>query len=78
MQKNFENFSTQDILRLAKSPAGQQLMELLRSDHGQLMQSVQEKAQAGQMDQVKSSLFQLLADPRAQDLLRQLQEEHHG
>ncbi len=78
MQKNFEDFSAKDILRLAKSPAGQQLLQLLQSEHGQTMASVQKSAEAGQMQQAQQSLSQLLSDPQAMALLKQLQEEFNG
>ncbi len=78
MQKNFGDFSSRDILRLAQSPAGQQLMQLLQSDHGQVMQSMQKNAEAGQMEQVRASLAALMKDPQAMALLQQLQEDCDG
>ncbi len=77
MQKNFEDFSSQDILRLAKSPAGQQLMALLR-ENPQAMQEAQQNAESGQMEQAVRSLSQFLSDPKAKALLKKLQEDYHG
>ncbi len=76
--ENFDEISRQRILQMASSPAGQQLMQLLRSDHSKTMEAVTQKAEAGQMDQAKAALAALMADPKAMALLRQLQEEQDG
>ncbi len=77
MQKNFEDFSSQDILRLAKSPAGQQLLAMLQ-ENPQAMQQAQENARQGDMAQAAKSLSQFMSDPKTQALLKKLQEDYHG
>ncbi len=72
MQKNSEDFSVQEALRLAKSPAGQQLLAMLqRSDSGQLKQAM-DLAAAGDYTQAKDTLSSLLSSPEAKKLLEQL------
>ena len=72
MQKNSEDFSMQEALRLAKSPAGQQLLAMLRqSDSGQLRQ-VMDQAGAGDYAKASQTLSQLLSSPEAQKLLSEL------
>ena len=44
MQKNSDNFSMQEALRLAGSDAGQQLLALLRQSNGTQLQQAMEQA----------------------------------
>ncbi len=78
MKKNSENFSMQEIMRLASSPAGRQLMQLLQTDHTEAVDAVMQNAQTGQMEQAQQSLRAFLTDPKARALLQKLQEEYHG
>ena len=72
MQKNSENFSIQDAMRLASTPAGQELLSLLRrSDSAQLQQAAQ-LASAGNYTQAQQLLSGFLQDPEVQQLLFQL------
>ena len=72
MQKNSEDFSMQEALRLAQSPAGQQLLAMLRqADTGQIQEALTQ-ANAGDMKSAKKALNNLLADPEIQKMLRQL------
>lgn len=78
MEKKYQDFSMQDAMRLAKSDAGQQLLQLLRSGHGDAARSAMENTQNGDIIQAQKALQAFLSDPKAQALLRQLQEERHG
>ena len=72
MQKNSQDFSMQEALRLAQSPAGQQLLAMLKSaDSGQLRQAM-EQANAGDYTNASQTLNTLLSSPEAQKLLKQL------
>lgn len=72
MQKNSENFSIQDAMRLAATPAGQELIAMLqKGDTGQFQQAA-ELASAGNYAQARQMLSQLLKDPKVQSLLSQL------
>lgn len=62
----------QEAMRLAKSPAGQQLLAMLqRSDTGEI-QKAMDQAAAGDYAQAKQTMSSLLASPEIQKLLQQL------
>lgn len=72
MQKNSEDFSMQEALRLAKSPAGQQLLAMLRrKDKGQLQQAM-DLVTEGNYAQASQILGTLLSSGEAQQLLDEL------
>ena len=72
MQKNSEDFSMQEALRLAKSPAGQQLLAMLRqADTGQIQQAM-DQANAGDLKSARKTLNNLLADPEIRKMLGKL------
>jgi len=75
MDKN-PDFSMQDVMRLAASPAGQQLMKLLQQQSPSDLQSAMNSAAAGDYQKAKDSLSSLLSSPEAQQLLRQLGGGH--
>lgn len=72
MQKNFDNFSMQEALRLAKSDAGQQLLALLQQKNGSELQQAMDQAAAGDYEKVSKTLSAFLASPEAQALMKQL------
>ena len=65
-------FSMQEILRIASSPAGQQLICLMRQQGGREFQQVMEAAASGDYTQAKCAIENLLQDPKAQQLLKEL------
>ena len=72
MQKKSQDFSTEEIMGLAQSPAGQQLIALLRqSDPAKLQQAVTQ-AQSGDFSNAGQTLHDLLSSPQAQKLLKEL------
>lgn len=62
----------QEALRLAQSPAGQQLLALLQQKGGSGLQQAVERAAAGDYTQAKQALSALLNDPEAKKILEQL------
>ena len=78
MDKNYADFSMQEAMRLAQSEAGQQLLQLLRSNHSDAARSALEKAQDGDLNQAKQALQAFLSDPKTQELLQKLKEGNHG
>lgn len=78
MQKNCEDFSMQDALRMARSPAGQQLLALLHSADAEKLQQITQLAQAGDLASAGASLQSMLSSPQAQQLLKQMGENGHG
>lgn len=72
MAEKFNGFSTEDIMALAGSPAGQQLLSLLQQSGGAQLQSAADKAAAGDLTGAKELLTPLLRDPKIRALLGML------
>ena len=66
MQKNSQDFSMQEVMRLAKSPAGQQLLAMLQSTDSNKMQQAADLAAAGNYEQAAKKLQGVLSSPEAQ------------
>ena len=76
MAKNSQDFSVKEAQRLAKTPEGQKLMQLLQQkDSGQLQQAL-EKVSAGHYKEAGSTLQALLSPPEAKALIQQLGDKH--
>jgi hypothetical protein len=78
MQKNFDDKSMQQALRMAQSEAGKSLIQQLKTQNGPALDAAMAQAQAGNFDEVKKTMEKLLADPKFQSLLEQLREGSHG
>lgn len=78
MEKNLQNFSMEDALRLANSPAGQQLLALIRRSSGDRLSQAQQLASEGNSQDAAALLAPLLSDPEAQAILSQLRGDLHG
>lgn len=78
MEKNNGNFSMEQIQHLAQTDAAKKLMALLEESNSAASQTIRNSAKTGDMEQAKKSLSAFLADPRAQALLRQLEDQQHG
>lgn len=72
MQKNSDNLSLQEALRLAKSDAGQQLFAALRARDSSAMNRAMEQAAAGDYSQIKDTLSTLLSSPEIKAMLEQM------
>ncbi len=72
MQKNSQDFSMHEALRLAQSPAGQRLLALLQASNPQLIRQAAGQANKGNYQQAEQTLQSLLSDPEVQKLLQQL------
>lgn len=72
MQENSNQKLIQEALRLANTPAGQQLLALMQQKGGDDLNKAMSSAAAGNYDQAKQALSSLLADPEARKLLEQL------
>lgn len=73
MQKNSQNFSMQEALRLASSDTGQQLLALLQQSDSDALRQAADLAAAGNYQQAGSTLSKLLEDPHIRELLKQLE-----
>lgn len=78
MEENSINFSMQDIMRLAGTPAGQELLNYLQEKNQKQLQMAIAHAVSGNMDQAKTLIAQLATDPHAQKLIKQLGGSHGG
>ena len=72
MQKNSENFSIQDAMRLAGTPAGQKLFSLLQQGDTAKLQQAAQLANDGDAAQAQQMLQEFLKDPEVRQLLSQL------
>ena len=65
-------FSMQEILRIAASPAGQKLISLMKQQGGSDFQKAMDCAASGDYSQAKRVIESLMTDPKAQQLLKEL------
>lgn len=63
------------LLKLAQSSTGQQLMALLQKSGASALSSAAAKASSGDYTQAQALLDQLLQDPQARALLKQLEAQ---
>jgi len=72
MEKKLEDFSREEVMRLAESPAGQQLIAMLRQQSSATLQQALAQAQAGDYTQAAQALRAMLSSPQAQKLIKEL------
>ena len=72
MEKKSQNFSMEDVMRLAKSPAGQQLLAMLQQSDSQKLEQAAAQAKAGDYTQAGQTLKTMLSSPEAQKLMKEL------
>ena len=72
MEKKSQDFSMEDVKRIAKSPAGQQLMALLQQKDSDAVAQATAQAKAGDYAQAGQTLSALLSSPEAQKLMKEL------
>ncbi|MBR2889663.1 MAG: hypothetical protein IKC09_05245 [Oscillospiraceae bacterium] len=72
MEKKSQDFSMEDALRLAQSPAARQLMDLMRSRDPAAVDRAMNQAVAGDYGQALDAMEQLLAVPEIRQLLGKL------
>lgn len=72
MQKNSDNFSIEDAIRLANSPAGKQLMALLQNADPAAVSKARSQASSGEYSQLMQTMAPLLESQEAKALLKQL------
>ena len=78
MEKKSQDFSIKEAQRLANSPQGQQLMQLLQKSDSAALEKAMAAANAGNYKEAGKLLNGLLASPEAQQLIRQLGGKHGG
>ena len=70
MQKKSEDFSVEEAAKIARSPAGQQLLAMLRGADQAQLQKAADLASAGDYKAASRLLEQTLSSPEAQALLK--------
>ena len=61
-----------EIMRLAKSPAGQQLIAMLQKQNNSKLEEAVSQAKTGDYAQASQTLSAMLSSPEAQKLLKEL------
>lgn len=61
-----------NLMTLANSEAGQQLLGLLKSNDSEALDSAMQQARNGDLTQAKEILQKMLADPQAEELVQKL------
>ena len=74
MEKKSQDFSIQEAMRLANSPAGKQLAALLQQADQQVLNDAVRQAQQGNYEGAAKHLKDLMTSPQAQALLKQLEK----
>jgi hypothetical protein len=72
VRKNSDDFSINDAIKLAQSPAGKQLFAQLQAQNPSILEQAMTQAANGDYEQVKATMANLLKDPAIQALLRQM------
>ena len=78
MQKKTEDFSQQEAMRLAQSPAMQQLLAMLQQQNSGQLDKIMTMAKSGDMVGAGNALQGMLSSPDAKKLIRQLEEQRNG
>lgn len=72
MQKNSQDFSMEEVMHLAESPAGQQLLAMLQHADSAQLQQAMHQASSGDYSQAGKTISSLLSSPEAKQLLKEL------
>lgn len=72
MQKKNQDFSMDEVMRLAQSPAGQQLLAMLKQADSSKLEQAVTQAKTGDYSQAGQTLNAMLSSPEAQKLLKEL------
>jgi DNA-binding GntR family transcriptional regulator len=74
MQKNFDDLSMQEAMRLANTDTGRQLIAMFKDQHSDQVQTVMDSMRSGDVERAKQALAAFMADPRTQALLAKMEE----
>ena len=78
MEKKSQDFSIQEAQRLAKTPEGQKLVELLQAKDSAALEKSMADASAGNFKEAGKTLSSLLSSPEIRQLIRQLGGNNGG
>ena len=72
MQEKNQEFSMEEVMRLAKSPAGQRLLDMLQQGDSTKLEQAVSQAKSGNYSSAGQTLSAMLSSPEAQKLLKEL------
>lgn len=72
MQEKNQEFSMEEVMRLAKSPAGQRLLAMLQQGDSAKLEQAVNQAKTGNYSSAGQTLSAMLSTPEAQKLLKEL------
>lgn len=72
MQEKNQNFSMDALMRMAKSPAGQQLIAMLKNQDNSKLEQAAAQAKSGDYAQASQTLSAMLSTPEAKKLMKEL------
>lgn len=72
MDKKSNHISMQEAVRMAKSPAGQQLLTMLQQSDPETIQKAMAQASSGDFSQISETLAPILASEDVKKLLQQM------
>ena len=76
IQMQYNEQAVQKAMQLAQSAQGQQLLNMLKANHSDLLNQAMTQASRGDYAQAQKLLSNLLSDPEARKLLSQLGAGH--
>ena len=72
----YNEHAIQEAMRIAKSSAGQQLLQKLQNSNQNALNKAMQSAAEGNMEQAKTIINDLLNDPQSKALLKELGESN--
>ena len=72
MQKNSQNFSMQEAMRIANSDAGKRLLAIMQQSDSASLQKAMNQASAGNYEVAQKALASFLSSQEVQALLKEL------
>ena len=72
--KSDQPMDLSQILRMAQSPAGQQLIRMLQQQDGDRLRTAKQQASQGDYTLAQKTISEFLKNPQAQKLLKQMEE----
>lgn len=76
MNRNNDNFSMEKVLRLANSPAGKELMDIMKHADSQTVAKARQQAEQGDYQQAKQTLAHILKSPHVQALIKEMEKQN--
>ena len=72
MANDYGGIDLSELMKIASSPAGQELMALVQKNKDEHFDEAMVQAQSGDFSQAKEMLSQMLSSKEAQDLLKKI------